>query len=695
MIKDLLKMLALGLTTALAATAICLTGNAVANDSVLPRNLEASARQQPAAPIVLAQLQSGGSIITLDAPRIADYWISATLQPGGVIVFDGYAPDEATRRALQQFQGADTSWLKLGSGAPERYRAAVDFGLSALARMSEGRFSLRQNIITVSGIARTGADYQALRNDFSAGAPQGLVLAQAEIVPPVAADFAWTATKSADGTIALAGSVPSADDEAALLARAGPNARSGMAYASGAPNGFSGGAQTGLALLQQLSEGRVSLSGSAWTLTGTAASAAGKAAIEAEFSAKQLAAAGWSMAIGEPPAAAPPAPYLWAAQKAPDGTITLTGAVPADALKRFLGVRAGDKVVDQLELNPAAPNGFIEDVVAAIDALSALSQGSATFDGSAWHIAGQKREINGDEVVAVALATATTPAERWNLALTEPEPVVESAPVEPVAAAPTTIDPAYTFSATRAGGQTVLGGQVPTDADLQALATQAGSSIDALSVAPGAPEGFLANAQLGLQQLARLSDGHLNYAANAWTLSGIAPDSVTGDAVKAAIAGASNAGEWALDITLPEPAALPPAVAAIAPAPTTTGIATCAATLADFSARNAILYQSGAAVIATESEPALDELTLDLATCPDAIVHIEGHTDADGDEASNLALSVARAEAVIDALVKRGVNPARLYAVGYGESSPIADNETPAGKRLNRRIVVTVLDERF
>ncbi|UXN73172.1 OmpA family protein [Devosia sp. A8/3-2] len=586
MIKDLIKWVAPGLSMALVATAICLS-SAAANDGLLRAGTEG-----PDAPLFVAQLQSGGSIVTLDAPRIADYWVSATLQPGGTIVFDGYAPDDATRRALRQFRGADTSRLKLGSGAPGNYRPAVDFGLSVLARMSEGRFALRQNVITINGIARSSADYQALRNAVSAGVPQGLVLAQAEITAPVATNFAWIAAKSADGAIMLSGSVPSPDDEAALLARAGANARTGMTYASGAPNGFSGSAQTGLALLQRLSEGKVALEGAARTLTGTAKSPADKAAIEAEFTTEQLAAAGWSMAIAEPAA-----------------TVTATAPV----------------------ITPATPE--------------------------------------------------TPPV---------PEPVAEAPAPEPVS-----IDPAYTFSATRADGQTVLSGRVPSDADLQALANQAGGSIDALSVAAGAPDNFVANAQLGLQQLARLADGRLNYSANARTLSGTAPDSVTAEAIKSALASAAKPAEWTASITVPEPVATPAAVPATTSSAATVDVAACVAPLADFSARNAILYQSGAAIITAESEPALDELASDLAACPDAVVHIEGHTDADGDEASNLALSVARAEAVITALVARSVNPDRLYAVGYGESSPIADNETPAGKRLNRRIVVTVLAEHY
>ena len=61
--------------------------------------------------------------------------------------------------------------------------------------------------------------------------------------------------------------------------------------------------------------------------------------------------------------------------------------------------------------------------------------------------------------------------------------------------------------------------------------------------------------------------------------------------------------------------------------------------------------------------------------------------------AANLALSVSRAEAVVDALILRGINPGRLYAIGYGESLPIASNDTRAGKQANRRIAFTLSDE--
>lgn len=122
-------------------------------------------------------------------------------------------------------------------------------------------------------------------------------------------------------------------------------------------------------------------------------------------------------------------------------------------------------------------------------------------------------------------------------------------------------------------------------------------------------------------------------------------------------------------------------------------IKVCRLMVASFAADHPILFQSGSARMTDNSLASLNELAADLAVCPDAAVYVEGHTDADGPDDLNLALSVARAEAVVDALVGLGIGYQRLYAVGYGESLPIADNDTTAGKRSNRRIVVTILDE--
>lgn len=75
-----------------------------------------------------------------------------------------------------------------------------------------------------------------------------------------------------------------------------------------------------------------------------------------------------------------------------------------------------------------------------------------------------------------------------------------------------------------------------------------------------------------------------------------------------------------------------------------------------------------------------------LELLPETILVVAGHTDSQGDEATNQALSVARANLVRDFMVRGGVPSERIIARGAGEGEPIADNATPAGRQANRRI---------
>jgi outer membrane protein OmpA-like peptidoglycan-associated protein len=72
-------------------------------------------------------------------------------------------------------------------------------------------------------------------------------------------------------------------------------------------------------------------------------------------------------------------------------------------------------------------------------------------------------------------------------------------------------------------------------------------------------------------------------------------------------------------------------------------------------------------------------------------VRIEGHTDSDGAEAANLDLSKRRAKAVLTALVARGVETGRLESDGYGETRPLAPNQTRKGKAQNRRVDLAIV----
>ena len=73
-------------------------------------------------------------------------------------------------------------------------------------------------------------------------------------------------------------------------------------------------------------------------------------------------------------------------------------------------------------------------------------------------------------------------------------------------------------------------------------------------------------------------------------------------------------------------------------------------------------------------------------------VEIQGHTDNVGSERYNQTLSERRARTDLNYLVARGINANRLQTIGYGETKPIADNSTPAGRAMNRRIEFKILN---
>jgi len=105
-------------------------------------------------------------------------------------------------------------------------------------------------------------------------------------------------------------------------------------------------------------------------------------------------------------------------------------------------------------------------------------------------------------------------------------------------------------------------------------------------------------------------------------------------------------------------------------------------------------FRSESAYLTRPGKQTLDEVALALAQAPGVTVEISGHTDARGDAQQNLLLSERRARAVQHYLVSKGIPASRMVCAGYGQSRPIADNATRAGRLANRRIEFHVLEVR-
>ena len=101
-----------------------------------------------------------------------------------------------------------------------------------------------------------------------------------------------------------------------------------------------------------------------------------------------------------------------------------------------------------------------------------------------------------------------------------------------------------------------------------------------------------------------------------------------------------------------------------------------------------ILFDSGSAQLRGASRDAIDKIVQITEFYSGDPMTVIGHTDSDGDDASNQQLSEQRAASVVDALIAAGADASLISAEGRGESEPVESNDNDAGKQANRRVEV-------
>ena len=108
-----------------------------------------------------------------------------------------------------------------------------------------------------------------------------------------------------------------------------------------------------------------------------------------------------------------------------------------------------------------------------------------------------------------------------------------------------------------------------------------------------------------------------------------------------------------------------------------------------------LVFADGMGLLLAHSHPALVEVAQLLAAQPGVRLRVVGHTDNRGKPAKLLSLSLSRANAVVDFLLKQGVAGDRLVAEGLGDTQPLATNRTPSGRKLNNRIELLAAEGQF
>lgn len=375
-------------------------------------------------------------------------------------------------------------------------------------------------------------------------------------------------------------------------------------------------------------------------------------------------------------------PYETALAKAADGSLGATGYAPTAATRDALA--AGTPALSALALGHGAPEGWAEAMRAGATALAPLDEGSMALTGDTLTLAGIAPTPVEDEAARAALA-----------GLDGFETVVAIDVVDPGI-----VD--FTLAYDAAEGFT-LDGTVPAalGADgiaaalgAASLAGAAGTTFAGLDGLEAALAGLGANLALLDNFDATGTNEGLSVAAS--PLAGLDAGVVEaglaaalGDGVRLSVQEAprpedgaerSNAatgrtqfafgGVWmnAPDFEPTRATCTDVARATVEAAP--------------------IRFVTGSAELDPVSLATVNDVAgiIHLCTRDEGMrVVIGGHTDAQGDDTANYSLSVARARAVRDALAARGIDPAKMTAVGFGETEPIADNDTEEGRAKNRR----------
>ena len=365
-------------------------------------------------------------------------------------------------------------------------------------------------------------------------------------------------------------------------------------------------------------------------------------------------------------------PFVWSAER-DVVRVTLTGSSPMPASKGKLleAARAdlgGVEVVDQTNLSRGAPPRFDEAALLLLDQVSKLKDGKVTISDTKISLSGMARELGGREAIAVALKNLP---EGFSIASNEVKapPYIFQANKDPVALTLT------------------LTGYVPDNNVHAAIVAAAGRKffsekvVDNLKASLGSPPGFAGAVVPALGALSRLSTGTLVVSDREVKLSGdalydTAPGQLRGNLVKDFPQG------WQLkaDISV-KPAAAP------------VDATVCQQLFSEVLAKGTIRFESGRSNLDLDSAGLLDHLIEIALRCPTTNIEVAGHTDTDGDGATNQALSEKRAQAVVDYLVKAGLPAGRFAAIGYGSTQPVAANDTDDGKARNRRIEFVVKEQ--
>lgn len=312
-------------------------------------------------------------------------------------------------------------------------------------------------------------------------------------------------------------------------------------------------------------------------------------------------------------------------------------------------------------------------VVVAINGLAELGQGSVTFsDADITLIAAQGTDQALFDRVVGEMDSALPPV--FALAATLPKtPEAESEAAVPEFTA--TLSPE---------GLVALRGRLANDIARTTTESYAHAKFGSEQVYMAArldenlPQSWPFRVMAGLDALAQLHHGTLRLTPESLSITGKTGDTEASARIAQLLADKlSSTDHYSIDVLYVEE--LDP----LANIPTP---AECITNIQEFAKENKIAFEPGSGTLDASAADILDSIAIMIADCPDMQIEIRGYTDSQGRESMNQALSQTRAQSVLTALQDRRIITKGFIAKGYGESDPIADNDTAEGREANRRI---------
>ncbi len=604
----------------------CIEGKAMSSDSFLALEAAMAQAERPGFRAVKCDLEP---------PAVTPYRWSAEQESGGGVVMRGFYPDQDARRqmlaAARQALGAGIALrddMKPALGAPSAFLAKIARAVGDLARLRQGKVEITGDTYTLAGKGPdTYEACQALRLQIAQmDGPDSVAQAAIECPPAPPPVPVVVPIPEVPGLI-LHDVLPASPKPEGSAARPEP------APAPAAPQ-------------------------NAVPTPPASPSAPVPAPVAA-------------------PRTGAPVPLEWSAIRNESG-LRLTGTLPDEAarasilaaIRGFFGETAVD---DRMAIEPAVRSelDLRASTAFALEALSRLKAGSVTIREKAFAIAGEIADAASLSALRELLA-GNAPA---GLALSNLPDSVVVRPYE------------LSLAADRTGLR--LSGYLPDQATQAALRALVGDSPlkdrfeDETTVVPGAPAGFAAAARAVLADLLRLDLGSASIVDDRVVLRGL----TCRDLIKSEIETSAATG-------LPQGFKADAVVGLRQTGCVVDPPASCQNDLDGLTKRNTVLFGQGTTVVALDAttERVIGEAAAILKKCAGSPVVIEGHANRDGERRGfdNMDLSLRRALRVREELARRGIEPDKLAVKGYGSTRPLVPHEAPEARAMNRRVQFTV-----